>query len=100
VLPFSPLAVCVNCCSIDVATAAVPTLVSVAGGVPVGAYANGLGRPDDVSGWAFDEAQGAGPDAYLAAVDRWVAAGARWVGGCCGTTPEYVHRIAGRIARG
>jgi S-methylmethionine-dependent homocysteine/selenocysteine methylase len=94
-----PLAICVNCCSVDVATAAVETLTRAAGDVPVGAYANGVGRPDPATGWALDPAVGAGPDAYLAAVDRWVAAGARWIGGCCGTTPEYVRRIAERIGR-
>ena len=99
VRPLRPLAICVNCCPVDVATAAVATLVGLVEGVPVGAYANGLGRPDAEMGWALDPAAGAGPDAYLAAVDRWVAAGARWIGGCCGTTPEYVRRIAERIGR-
>jgi S-methylmethionine-dependent homocysteine/selenocysteine methylase len=99
VLPLRPLAVAVNCCAVDVATGAVATLVAVAGDVPVGTYANGVGRPDDGSGWAFDAA-GTGVDAYLEAVTRWIAAGARWVGGCCGTTPEYVRRIADRVGRG
>ena len=35
---------------------------------------------------------------------RWLDAGARWIGGCCGTTPEYVadlrDLIDGRIATG
>ena len=68
-----------------------------AGGVPFGAYANGLGRPDDAQGWTFDAATGSGAgigaDAYAEAARRWIALGARWLGGCCGTTPDHVRAL-------
>jgi S-methylmethionine-dependent homocysteine/selenocysteine methylase len=90
---FRPLSILVNCCPVDVATAAVEELVRLlppADGVPVGAYANGVGEADDAKGWRFTETHGATRAEYAAAARRWIALGARWVGGCCGTTPEYV----------
>lgn len=104
VAPWRPLAVLVNCCPVDVATEAVGALVAAAGGVPVGAYANGLGRPDDARGWCFEPGCGADVAAYRAAAARWLDLGARWVGGCCGTTPAYVEALhallEARLARG
>ena len=35
-----------------------------------------------------------GPDAFAAEVAKLVAAGAKIVGGCCGTTPEHISRMA------
>jgi homocysteine S-methyltransferase len=98
-LPFRPLAILVNCCPIDVATEAVQALVSLAGDVPVGAYANGLGKPDAVAGWSFAPGHGADRRAYLAAAREWIELGARWLGGCCGTTPEYVADLRSLIDR-
>ncbi len=39
-----------------------------------------------------------GPDEFAAWGPRLVAAGAAVVGGCCGTTPEYIRRLAGAVA--
>ncbi len=93
-LPFAPLAILVNCCALATATQAVRELVRVAHGVPVGAYANGLGCPDDALGWRFEQGRGAGVEAYVAEAARWLDLGARWIGGCCGTTPAYVEALA------
>lgn len=99
-----PLAILVNCCALDVAGDALRAIVAAAGAIPAGAYANGLGRPDDVAGWRFEPGHGADRAAYRRAAAGWLDAGARWIGGCCGTTPEYVadlrDLIDGRIATG
>lgn len=39
------------------------------------------------------------PDAFAAAMKRLVDAGATVVGGCCGTTPEYIRRLAAAVGR-
>jgi S-methylmethionine-dependent homocysteine/selenocysteine methylase len=57
------------------------------------AYANGMGAPDAVAGWRFVPGHGASREAYRDEVRRWIALGARWIGGCCGTTPEYVADV-------
>jgi homocysteine S-methyltransferase len=94
VLPFEPLAVLVNCCPVDVATEALAAVVAAAPpGTATGAYANGIGTPDDACGWRFDAGHGADRAAYRRAAARWLDLGARWLGGCCGTTPEYVEDL-------
>ena len=32
-------------------------------------------------------------------VEEWVAAGARFIGGCCGTGPADIARLAERLSR-
>ena len=88
--PLDPLAITVNCCAPDTATAAVQALVA-ATDRPVGAYANGLGQPDDDQGWAFDG--GHDDTAFVAAARQWLDAGARVIGGCCGTTPDTIRAL-------
>jgi methionine synthase I (cobalamin-dependent) len=36
---------------------------------------------------------------FAAAAPRLLAAGARLVGGCCGSTPEHIRRMAEAIRR-
>lgn len=99
VRPLGPIAILVNCCAVPTATQALLALVAATrGAVPVGAYANGLGRPDDALGWRFEDRHGADRAAYVEAATRWLDAGATWIGGCCGTTPEYVADLRGLLA--
>jgi 5-methyltetrahydrofolate--homocysteine methyltransferase len=42
---------------------------------------------------------GQGPDAYLRSVPEILAAGVNLIGGCCGTDPETIRRIAGLVFR-
>lgn len=95
VRPLAPLAVMVNCCPLPVATAALQALASVETSIPLGVYAHGMGRPDDVSGWKFEPGAGSDRAAYRAEAATWLGLGARWIGGCCGTTPEYVADLRG-----
>jgi len=39
-----------------------------------------------------------GPDAYLRSVPEILAAGVNLIGGCCGTNPEIIRRMAGLIS--
>ena len=41
-----------------------------------------------------------GPDEFAAHMERLVEAGAGIIGGCCGTTPEYIRKTAERIRGG
>lgn len=93
--PLEPLAILVNCCDPAAATRAVQGLAA-ATTRPVGAYANGEGRPDDRDGWSFDG--GTPDDAYVEHARDWLDAGARILGGCCGTTPETIARLAALAA--
>ncbi|MDR3211511.1 MAG: homocysteine S-methyltransferase family protein [Planctomycetota bacterium] len=36
---------------------------------------------------------------FLAAMDKMAELGARVLGGCCGTTPEHIRQVAGRLKR-
>ena len=60
-------------------------------GVPFGAYAN-AGREEDGLGWGADGETAA--CAYEALARTWIDAGATIVGGCCGTGPPHIARLA------
>jgi S-methylmethionine-dependent homocysteine/selenocysteine methylase len=90
----------VNCCSPESIEAAMPALAKL--GKPAGAYANAF-RPVPAS-WKLDgNTDGDGllplrddldPDHYADHAAHWLASGARLIGGCCGTGPEHIARLA------
>jgi len=92
--PFAPEAILVNCCAPEVATEALRRLRD-ATDRPVGVYANGAGRPHGERGWCFEG--GCPDDAYVREAERWLEQGAALVGGCCGTTPSTIRRLAKRL---
>lgn len=71
----------------------VPTVVAAyraAGELPILAKPN-AGMPEmrgDTPFWPV------GPSAFAEEARSWLAAGARILGGCCGTTPEYIAALA------
>ncbi len=90
-----------NCCAPESITAALPELV--AGGAKfVGGYANTF-IPVPLT-WTLDGANESDgkielrddldPDAYAEHVTNWLDLGATVVGGCCGTRPAHIARIA------
>ena len=81
-------AVLVSCTGAGVTRRYVDRLARV--GVPFGAYAN-AGRAEEGLGWG----RAGAPDRYRALAEGWVASGASIVGGCCGTGPDHVARLAG-----
>ncbi|HET7152591.1 MAG TPA: homocysteine S-methyltransferase family protein [Candidatus Kapabacteria bacterium] len=85
----SPDALLLNCASPYETTEAMNVLSQTAA-TPFGAYANSS-APDEVTGWK--DAHTVTIDEYCAEVRSWLANGASIVGGCCGTTPEYIRTM-------
>jgi homocysteine S-methyltransferase len=82
-------AVGVNCCPPSVATRALEVLAASCAH-PLVVYPNvGDTWDPQARGWR----PGTGGD-VRAELPRWLAAGARMVGGCCGTGPEHLARLA------
>ncbi len=85
------MGVTINCRPIAILDKAFPFLVSLFGG-PCGLYANGIGRPDEALGWIFDDSTES-LEQYTNAAQGWYSQGARIIGGCCGTTPDYIRAL-------
>lgn len=90
---YSPLFLAVNCRAPEVIDVALAKLSASAGDIPVGVYANGIGKPDDEDGWKFPEGLDFAAQQYLEHAKKWHSAGAKVIGGCCGTTPEYIAAL-------
>jgi S-methylmethionine-dependent homocysteine/selenocysteine methylase len=86
------IGISLNCRPIDVIDAAFDKLTSVYDG-PIGLYPNGFGKPHDDLGWAFEENTDS-VGRFVNTALQWNAAGAKIIGGCCGTTPEYIRALA------
>ena len=65
--------------------------IMAATNLPCGAYANGDGEPHPDQGWIFHDEHF--PESYGGYAREWLDAGALIVGGCCGTTPEYIKGL-------
>ncbi len=93
--PLAPTAYAINCTPPPLTTRAVADLAT-ATATPFGAYAN-VGEWSDGT-WArvfgaefiFD----VDPGMYLQHAMSWRDLGAAFIGGCCGTGPEHVRRLA------
>jgi homocysteine S-methyltransferase len=88
-------AVGVNC----VAAPAIEAQVALLRGilhddVPIIAYGN-VGTADEEGNWLATDA--IDPERYADYAASWIEAGASVVGGCCGTTPEMIRAISGRL---
>ncbi len=59
--------------------------------LPLGVYAN-IGKPDYTNGEEFVRA--ASVSQYYDCAKRWKQLGVRIIGGCCGTTPEYIEKLS------
>jgi S-methylmethionine-dependent homocysteine/selenocysteine methylase len=86
------VAVSINCRPIDVVESAFGSLRSSYAGV-IGVYPNGVGCPHDDLGWIFNENDDS-IEKFVTAATRWKNEGAKIIGGCCGTTPEYIRAIS------
>ncbi len=82
----------VNCCPPGVATRALGVLADACDH-PLVVYPNvGDTWDAEARGWR----PGAGGDVQ-AELPRWLAEGARMIGGCCGTNPEHLARLASAL---
>jgi S-methylmethionine-dependent homocysteine/selenocysteine methylase len=84
--------VLLNCRSIDVLSSAFDRLSDIYSGVK-GLYANGLGHPHPDQGWIFDTDIDS-IEKYKLSANHWLQKGAQIIGGCCGTTPDYIKALA------
>jgi S-methylmethionine-dependent homocysteine/selenocysteine methylase len=91
--PLGPTAFSINCVSPRFLTAAIANLRR-ATRLPFGVYGN-VGLPDSETGWEFT--WDVGPEEYALAAEGWAAAGAAIIGGCCGTTPDYIRLLNSRL---
>ena len=90
----SPAALLVNCVSARHIVHVFEMLKSAAT-VPVGAYANtGTPEPGEQASLNVES----DPEHFLSETEKLVTAGAALVGGCCGTTPDYIRAIARRFS--
>lgn len=89
---FNPIALTTNCRAPKIIEAAVYKLLKLTD-KPVGVYANGVGCPADEFGWEFCET-GVSAEEYLEYAKKWINDGVTLIGGCCGTTPEYIKLIS------
>ncbi len=92
VLPYKPQALLVNCLPVAQVSDALIVLRQAVGArsdIAIGAYAN-AGHVEG-AGWSMEH--GVTPSEYAAAALRWQALGATIIGGCCGTTPEYISAL-------
>ena len=91
----APTAYAINCTPAPLTTRAVAD-VAAATRTPFGAYAN-VGEWSDGT-WARvfgpEFVFNVEPDAYLPHATGWREFGAAFVGGCCGTRPDHVRRLA------
>lgn len=85
----------INCRPIDILDSAYATIANSFKG-NFGLYPNGFGRPHDDLGWKFEENDD-GIDKFVATCLRWKQQGAKMLGGCCGTTPDYIRALAKAI---
>ena len=89
-----PTAFSVNCVSPRYIEPAIKTLASRSH-VPLAVYGN-IGLPESQkSGWEFT--RDITEDEYAMHAKRWLRSGASIIGGCCGTTPEYIRQVAGLL---
>ncbi len=97
---YSPTAVMLNCCDLEILTAAMPQLVVM---YPrVGGYANAFESVEAVADGGLVDSLKArsdvSPGAYAVQVKLWLAAGACVVGGCCEITPDHIRRLSEELA--
>jgi len=90
---YSPLAILLNCRPAEWINNDMLILKESASGI-FGAYANAPGKPDDDGNWtrALDDVPH-----YIEHALMWKSMGARIIGGCCGTTPEYIKNISAHL---
>jgi S-methylmethionine-dependent homocysteine/selenocysteine methylase len=95
VLPYGPTALSINCVSPRVMDTAITNL-SASSTLPFGVYAN-VGQPGEEHGKVLvcDVTE----DEYGMFALSWFQRGAAIIGGCCGTTPEYISKLVDTFRR-
>lgn len=94
---FDPIFISINCINQDVVDQTIKKLKQVTK-YPLGVYAQGDGIPDDDQGWKFSEDKNS-IEKYVENAHKWIEHGIQIIGGCCGTTPEYIKALAVSIKK-
>ena len=94
--PLQPVAIALNCCSVEVMDSALPTLRSLTN-LPIGAYAR-VGLPG--RGEPAAAAVMLTPEEYAVKAEYWCELGVRMIGLCCGANPEYTKAVYERLILG
>ncbi len=87
---FSPSAILANCIHPSLAESVISAIKSLTGR-PVGVYAN---IADPLGGKSDKFKPDISPAEYFDYASKWKRMGAVIIGGCCGTTPEYIRKIS------
>lgn len=94
-------AILLNCSPPEAINRGLPTLVS--SGLPVGGYANGFVKADDLDIGGTVEHLAArtdlDPSAYADHAMRWVDNGATIIGGCCEVGPAHISEIHAQLVK-
>ena len=92
---YSPSVILLNCISLSLASKGLKKLREIYSGF-IGAYAQGEGVPEEGSGWKFNKSMNS--VLYLKEVKKWLKYSPKIIGGCCGTTPEYIRLMSDLIS--
>jgi S-methylmethionine-dependent homocysteine/selenocysteine methylase len=92
-LPLGPTGLSVNCISPHHLGQALSQLRSSTE-LPLAVYGN-VGRPEGELGSEF--ARDMGPEEYARFGRSWIETGVSIVGGCCGTTPDYIRTLSNAL---
>lgn len=84
-------AIALNCRQIDIINSAFKNLKSFYKDI-IGLYPNGFGKPHDDLGWIFETNKDS-IDKFVDIALQWNKNGAKIIGGCCGTTPDYIQAL-------
>jgi len=95
ILPLEPSAFSVNCLSARFMEKAIAHLLSSTD-LPFAVYAN-VGMAGEELSDTFH--QDVSPEEYVQHALRWQKLGAWMIGGCCGTTPEYIRMLKERMPK-
>jgi S-methylmethionine-dependent homocysteine/selenocysteine methylase len=87
---YNPVALLINCIHPSRVEPVIKRLKQLTS-LPLGAYAN-IGKPDYTDGGEFVRAVSV--KQYYNYAKQWKKLGVRIIGGCCGTTPEYIEKIS------
>ncbi len=85
-------AVSLNCRPIDVLDSAAHTLLENTD-LAKGIYPNGFGKPHDDLGWEFENNDDS-IEKFVQIALNWNKQGFKLIGGCCGTTPDYIRALS------
>ncbi len=96
IMKLTPTGISLNCISPHHLHSPLATILQVGRShcdLIVGVYGN-IGIPEsEKTGWEFT--QDVSEKEYASFASDWIHAGATMVGGCCGTTPEYIRVLSG-----